>query len=530
MNTTIHALDAAIIVAYLAVLASVGIWFSRRQRTLDDFFLARQSMSWFPVGLSLMAALNSGIDYLMQPASTIRYGLVLLVGSASWLPLYPWVARVVLPFYRRLNTYTAYEFLEARFDVRVRTLAASIFIVWRLGWMATAIYVPCLAINAATNGAVPLTAMIVVLGVLVTGYTMLGGIQAVIWNDVIQFCIMFGGLAATVWISLTHVPGGLSEVWAAAHLAGLSSSVAPIDPAASATVLDRIVAFFREPINATAVFVAITVGRMAGYTTDQVMVQRFQTTKSLRDSRQAFVVNAAGDVLWMFGLSFVGLALLAYFRHHALPPEYASDRILPYFMSLVFPAGAVGLVLAAILAASLSSIDSAINSCTSVVVVDFYNRLVLGRQTGGVADDADSGRQVFVSRVSTAAFGLSGTILAANVSRIGTLLEIANKLINAFTGPLLGIYLLAMFSRRATSGPVLAAGVAGTFTSYYVAYHTRIGFMWPSTFGLAATLVVGGALSLALGTSAGAEARRFTWREVVGVRADADSFQPQLRA
>jgi Na+/proline symporter len=244
------------------------------------------------------------------------------------------------------------------------------------------------------------------------------------------------------------------------------------------------------------------------------MVQRFQTTKSLRDSRRAFVVNAAGDALWMFGLSFVGLALLAYFLHHPLPQEYASDRILPYFMSLAFPPGAVGLVLAAILAASLSSIDSAVNSCTSVVVIDFYNRLVRGKQSAALVSE-DARGQVFISRVSTVVFGIAGTILAANVARIGSLLEIANKLINAFTGPLLGIYLLAMFSRRATSGPVLAAGVIGTFTSYYVAYQTTIGFMWPSTFGLAATLAVGYALSIILRTSASVEARRLTWREVV---------------
>src|SRR5262249_21308390 len=155
-------------------MAAVGVYFSRRQRSLDQFFLARQSMTWLPVGLSLMAALNSGIDYLMQPSSTIRYGLVLLIGTASWLFLYPLVTRVTLPFYRRLNVYTAYEFLEARFDVRVRTLAAAIFIVWRLGWMATAIYVPCLAINAAAGGRIDLTTMILVLGVLVTLYTMLG--------------------------------------------------------------------------------------------------------------------------------------------------------------------------------------------------------------------------------------------------------------------------------------------------------------------------------------------------------------------
>ena len=509
MPNSLHALDVVILVIYLMSLAGVGIYFSRRQANLDDFFRARQSMSWLPVGVSLMAALNSGIDYLMQPASTIRYGLILLVGTSSWLFLYPWVSRVTLPFYRRLNTFTAYEFLEARFDVRVRTLAAGIFIVWRLGWMATAIYVPCLAIDAATGGHLDLTAMILMLGVLVTFYTMLGGIQAVIWNDVMQFCIMFGGLTATVWIALTQVPGGVGEIWVAAVGAGKTSLTTPIAFAGDAGVLDRIRGFFEQPINVTAILFAIVVGRMAGYTSDQVMVQRFQTTRSLNDSRRAFIINAAGDALWMFGLSFVGLALLAYFNHHPLPAEFASDKIVPYFMSIAFPAGAVGLVIAAILAASLSSIDSAINSCTSVMVIDIYSRLFLKRPTGGPG--GDDRRQVLVSRLATLAFGVSGTLLATNVSRIGSLLEIANRLINAFTGPLFGIYLLAMFSRRATSGPALVAGVTGTLTTYVVAYHSSIGFMWPSTFGLAATLLIGQGLALLVRSQPSAAALDLTW-------------------
>ena len=226
MQTTFTTLDGAIIVAYLVAMALVGVYFSRRQTTLNEFLMARQSMAWFPVGLSLMAALNSGIDYLMQPSATIRYGIVLLAGTTSWIFLYPWVSRVTLPFYRRLNLYTAYEFLEARFDVRVRTLAAGIFIVWRLGWMATAIYVPCLAIEAVTGGRMDLRVMIVVLGLVVTLYTALGGIEAVIWNDVMQFCIMFGGLGATVWLALSNVPGGLTEIWAAANNAAAASRCA----------------------------------------------------------------------------------------------------------------------------------------------------------------------------------------------------------------------------------------------------------------------------------------------------------------
>jgi SSS family transporter len=514
MPNALHAIDVVIVVVYLMTLGAVGVYFSRRQLNLGDFFLARQSMTWLPVGLSLMAALDSAIDYLMQPSSTIRYGLILLFGTTSWLFLYPWVARVTLPFYRRLNYFTAYEYLEARFDVRVRSLAAGIFIVWRLGWMATAIYVPCLAISAATGGTIPVTSTVLVLGAIVTLYTALGGVQAVIWNDVMQFCVRFGGLAAVVLIAARSVPGGVAAIWHIADAAGKTTIIAPI-AGSSGGLLAHVQAFFEQPLNVVSIMFALLVGRMAAYVGDQIMVQRLQTTRSLKDARQAFIVNAAGDVIWMFALSFVGLALFAYFQNHPLPEDFATDKMLPYFMSLTFPRGVVGLVIASIMASSLSSVDSAINSCTSVVVVDFYNRLILNRQTGVRQTAGDERHQVRVSRIATVAFGGIGTLLATNVSRIGNLLEIANKLINAFTGPLFGIYLLAMFSRRATGNATLVAGLAGTFTSYYVAYHTSIGFMWPSTFGLAGTLLSGWILSIVLSERPSADALRLTWRHVM---------------
>jgi SSS family solute:Na+ symporter len=272
-----------------------------------------------------------------------------------------------------------------------------------------------------------------------------------------------------------------------------------------------------QPVNLPAIVITMVLGRMASYTSDQVMVQRFQTTRSLQDSRQAYVINAAGDVLWMFGLSFVGLALLAYFTHHELPQAYSTDKILPYFISKAFPTGAVGLVIAAILAASLSSVDSAINACTSVMVVDIYGRFTRGssRETLGAKERGKA--DVRVSRIATAAFGLAGTILAMNVSRIGTLLEIANKLINAFSGPLFGIYVLAMFSRRASSASVLVGALTGSFVSYYVAYHTNIGFLWPSSFGLAATLAIASLVAAVSEAVGGRQTKgvHLTWYEVM---------------
>ncbi len=516
MQSSFHFIDWVIVAAYLLAMAGIGVYFSRRQNTLDHFILADRSMGWLPVGLSLMAALNSGMDYLMQPSATIKYGAVLTVGVVSWLAVYPWVAKVAFPFYHRLNFYTAYEYLEARFDVRVRTLGALIFVVWRLGWMATAMYVPSLAINAASGGQVDLNTVTITVGIIVTLYTMLGGIQAVIWNDVVQFCIMFGGLAATVAIVLFSVPGGLSEILAVAGAAGKLDVWVPLVDASATTPIAQVVSFFTQPLTLISLMASLVFGRMATYTSDQVMVQRLQTTRSIKDARQAFVVNAVGDALWMVGLSFVGLALFAYFQNRVLPPEFQTDKLVPYFMSLAFPAGAVGLVIAAIMAASISSIDSAINSCSSVAVVDIYNRLWIGKDLERGAQSAEGERrQVMASRVATVLFGGLGTVLACNVSRIGTLLEIANKVVNAFSGPLFGIFLLAMFSPQSRSGGVLAAGVAGAVVSYYVAYESAIGFMWPSTFGLAASLLVGAVLAAIMPAPADAPGRHLTWRAVM---------------
>src|SRR5688572_10091710 len=416
MRSSFHPVDWVIVAVYLLVMAGVGVYFSRRQTNLQRYLLASQRMGWLPVGLSLMAALNSGMDYLMQPSSTIRYGLVLTAGIFSWFALYAWVAKVAFPFFHRLNFFTVYEYLEARFDVRVRSLAAVIFILWRLGWMATAMYVPSLAINAASGGAVDLNTMTIIVGVLVTTYTMLGGIEAVIWNDVLQFCIMFGGLAATVGIVWFSVPGGLPEIFASANAAGKLDVFPPLVDPAAAGLGAQIVSFFEQPMTLVTLLTALIVGRMAQYTSDQVMVQRLQTTRSLPEARQAFIVNAAGDTLWMLGLSFVGFALFAYFQRQPLPPEFETDKLLPYFMSLAFPAGAVGLVIAAIMAASLSSIDSAINSCASVAVIDLYGRMWKGRQFVPGRQDAGA-TDVRVSRIATVIFGMLGTVLACDVAR-----------------------------------------------------------------------------------------------------------------
>jgi len=519
MGISLHWVDVCILAAYLVTLAGIGIYFSRQQVKLEDFFLARKGMTWLPIGLSLMAALNSGIDYLMQPSAIIKFGVVLLVVNLSWFLLYPYVFFVTLPLYRRLDVYSAYDYLERRFNLAVRGLGAAIFMLWRIGWMATALYVPCLAVSTAIGQKHLLAPMIITLGGLVTFYTMLGGIKAVIWTDVLQFCIMFAGLAGTIAIAWANVPGGFGEIAEVTWAVGSGQPAVP--PPELPGVLGRIEHFFMIPVTAIGIMIATMVSRIATYTSDQVMVQRFQTTRTIRDARQGFLITAVSDAVWMTALALVGISLFAYFRHHPLPPTVVEDpdKIFPYFMGEVFPVGLTGLVIAAILAASLSSIDSALNSMTSVATVDFYNRVALGRTGRESLSEGDQRRQVLVSRLLTLAIGVVGVTLSCNVDRLGTIFEIANKLINSFTGPMLGVFLLGMFTRRATAWGAFVGGFVGTGVTLYIVYLSsldvpRISFIWPSTFGLVTTLVLGYGWSLATG-SAPDDRRRWTFRGVM---------------
>ncbi len=482
--------DWAIIGLYMLMLLGIGWFHSRRQRTVKEYFLAGKHMSWLPIGLSLMAALNSGIDYLMQPSAFLKYGLVVILGSLSWLVLYPYAFFVTMPMYRRLDVYSAYEYLEQRFGVSVRCLAAAIFLAWRLGWMATALYVPCLAFHTATGGQLPLKPTILVLGAVATVYTMLGGVKAVIWTEVIQFLVMFGGLLLTAIIIFIHVPIDLAGLTAAAFEA--RGGPAAAEPACGTGTW--LLQLFREPVTWYGVLIATLVGRLTGYTSDQVMVQRFQTSRSIADVRQGFLITAISDATWMVTLTLVGVALSIYFRGRGLPAWVSAntDYHFPYFMSMVFPRGTTGPVIAAIMAASLSAIASAINSQSTVVFVDFYSRLVRGRRRPAESPDpAEQRFQMRLSKIAAVFAGLAGTLLACQLDRLGTLFEIGNKVIQTFTGPVLAIFWLGMFTRRATTFSAFAGGLVGTAVGVYVAFFSTLSFLWPAVFAFASAMAVG---------------------------------------
>lgn len=519
-----HFVDGLVIVVYLAILVLIGGYFSRDQKSLDDFIKGGKQIGWLPIGISLMAALNSGIDFVQTPAMVYTVGLVFVTLILGWIPLYPWISRVTIPFYQRLDVYSAYEYLERRFNVVVRTIGALIFILWRVGWMGAALYVPILAFQGATgiDDKRISTALAILLGVVVTTYTMLGGIKAVVWTDVLQFCIMFAGLFTMLAVIVSQVPGGVGEIYEIVRDAPRLNFAAQLPDLPNATVWDRFHQYFTTEVTAVGIILVVFITHVTTYTCDQIAIQRFQTAKSVKDARSAIIVNAVTDSVWIIVLGLLGLALFAFYSVSPMPEGSQNSLVVPYFLREHMPIiGITGLVLAAITAASLSSVDAAINSTTSVVMVDIYSRLLLGRvRPAENLTPREARREVLISRCVNGALGAIMIGIACYIPNMekSELYQAANKILSAFFGPLLGIFLLGMFSRRASSAGVIVGAFAGIgtslffsffsetpwlqricgslFGSRFVEFFREISWTWPSPFGIVAVIVVGYVASL----------------------------------
>lgn len=511
-------IDGGIIVTYLLALTAIGVYFSGKQRTLRDFVRGDKPVGAMAMGASLMAALNSGIDYVQLPAWGYRFGLIATVFVLTWVFIYPWITRVTVPFYRRLDVYSAYEYLERRFSLPVRLLGSSVYVLWRCGWMGAAIYVPCLAVSAATGGALPVVWMVVVLGVVVTAYTMLGGMRGVVFTDVLQFWIMFGGLAATCWFVFAQIPGGFDTFWNEGIKGGRFSLVGRIEGWDGATIGEKLrMYFFTDQVTFVGVMMGVGFNRLASYTADQVAVQRFQSTRSTAQARQAMIVNMVCDVVWGVVLTGIGLALYAYYTQSGgYPSNLRSDRLLPHFMSTVFPVGLTGLVIAAICAATLSSVDSAINATTSIVVVDFYDRLYKGRlRPAQNLSDEEQRLQLRISRFVNLMLGIVVVVFGSQMYRFGEVWQGVNRVLGAFGGPLFGIFVLGMFVKRAHSTGVMVGALVGMTYNVYVSLIVReLSFQWSYPLGVIVTIAVGYLASVVLPNPRRGE-EPLTWRRVM---------------
>lgn len=481
-------LDLAVLVAYMASLSALGVYFGRRQDSREEYLLGGRRIHWLLAGGSVVATLLSTLTYLAVPGEMIRYGLAYFTGLLG-LPLaIPVVTRVLLPRLMALRITSMYEYLERRYSPAMRTLAASIFTLRTLVWMGLIIYSCSLAVAEMSGWGLYWT--IAVTGLVTTFYASAGGLRTVIWTDNLQLAVLMGGaLAIPIYIALRTAAGPLRwwELFAAAGHTRIEFF--SLDLTVRLTMAGAMLSQF--------FWSACTQG------SDQVAVQRYLATPSLEAAKRSAWVYLAINLTLVALLALCGLALFAFYFErsglgvaefqHSVAPR--ADRLMPRFIVEELPPGISGLLLAALLAAAMSSLSSGINSVAAVVSSDLLGRSPLAARRGALS----LAKNVSVA-AGLAAVGLA-TATAWAVRRTDwNLIDLSQRLNHIFVGPLAVLFFAGILLARVDVRAGLAGFLVGTGWSVLVAFGSRwIGLEQPISF----TWLVPGSFLAGLAAAAG---------------------------
>lgn len=491
-----------VLALYMAATVFLGLSFTRKQKSLAGYFLAERSAPWWAVGISVLACDLSAISYMGAPAwayyEDLRYAMTIF--------MFPLMAVVVaylfIPFLARLKVFTIYEYLEHRFGLESRLFASALFLLQRASHMAIAIYAIALALQQIVGW--PVWACVTVVGALTTLYTVFGGMKAVLWTDVMQFFVLMGGVVVMAGVVLWSLNGDVVRIWQVAADAGHTRMLD-----LSANFWEA--GFWRE-MTIWGLFIGTMVYQIGAYGSDQVLVQRYLAAGSGRMMARSLIFCGLLQIPVIGILYLLGLAFFAYY--HA--PENAAllaslkelvgatqdnNMVLPHFVRNVLPSGLAGLVFAGLFAATMSVFSSGLNSLSTATCMDFIVRL---RQTR-----SDSAELTLThARWITLAWGVFVTLAAIGVyfAKMGPLLQAAATIIGFFSGPLLGMFLLGIFTTRATSPgaiigallgfvSVLALWFGATFAERmgypFSVLQNEVSFIWYPVAGCVPTLVFG---------------------------------------
>lgn len=478
---TFHPLDIATVVIYLISILAMGVVFGQHQ-SRREFFMAGGSMGWVTVGLSVMATLFSSNSFVFYPSAAFGDSLRIGLSLIAFTLMTPIVMWVFIPVYARLKVETAYEYLELRYHVSIRTLASGLFIFLRIGWMASATYAASVVVASVAQ--VSQFTVIIGLGIASIGYTMLGGLRAVMWTDVVQFFVFGGTILVTLVLIIIHGATNPSEI-VQTYFDGREGLIVDFTPSLTLQY------------GSWAILIGVFLEALSAFGVDQVAVQRYLSARSEKTSQLGALLNLGAMWVVMPGLLAIGVSLYSYFSHNpselggealaeilANDPKIA-DRALPEFVRLYFPPGLGGLFLAALMAAIMSSIDSGIHSVTTAIVVDFRDRLFPHLKPKSDA------AEILSIRIMVVVIGAIAIGLACNVGSLGNVFDIGKKMTAAFGGPLLAIFILALFASRTSWPGVLVSVSLSTAITLVLMYQRDDWFsvwFWPIGFGLSLIL------------------------------------------
>ncbi|OHB77059.1 MAG: sodium:solute symporter [Planctomycetes bacterium RBG_16_64_10] len=431
MQTHFSLFDNLIVVGYLAAMVFLGTRFKAKSSTPSGFMIAQGKLPSWAVGLSILGAFVSSITFLAYPGQAFNFNWDAFLFSLT-LPMAALVATIYfIPLYRTRVKVSAFEYMEQRFGGWARVYSSVSFMFGESTRVGMILYLLSLPLHDITGW--PYVAIIVVAGMTVIFYTMIGGIEAVVWTDVVQVIILFGGAFAAVFFVFAQMPEGPRQVFAIAAEHDKFSlgrwDLSLVYPTAWVVVLYGIMENLRN------------------FGVDQNNVQRYHTTRTIRDASRSLWTAALGYIPISALFLFIGTCMFAYYTvyRNQLPPELRAqdmgDKIFPYFIATQLPAGVRGLLIAAIFAAAQSTIASSLNCLSTLTYYDFYRKYF--------RRDTDDQQSMKMLRCYTVIWGVIGTLtgLALAFSGIPRALETGWQLGGIAGGGVIGLFLLGvMFS------------------------------------------------------------------------------------
>ncbi|MEQ1757708.1 MAG: sodium:solute symporter [Vicinamibacterales bacterium] len=546
-------LDWFIVVVYLVWMVWDGLRRTKNVDALEGYFLGGRSLPWWAVGLSVMATQLSAITMVGTTGQGFNDGMRFLQFYYA-LPIAMIVLSVTLvPFFHNSGVYTAYEYLERRFDAKTRAFTSLLFLGSRSMSLGVVISAPAVVISVMFGLSVTQTVLVLALPTAV--YTMFGGVQAVAWTDVKQMVFIVGGLLAAVVVLIVGLPADVS-LSDALHVAGSTGRLQTFDFSFDLT---NQYTFWSGTIAALFLFCSY-------FGTDQSQVQRYLTTKSVDEARGSLLMSAYWKIPLQALVLLIGVLMFVYYlftpgpmlfdgrhdqalREGARATEYqalqsrftdASDQrraaarafsaaraagqgvdaaqadlrardaevrgvraeaqrfvraatgdssyndtnyVFPTFITTQMPVGVVGLLIAAILAAAMSTIAGELSALSTASVIDFYRRFL--------RPEASDAHFLRVSRIATGFWALFSSVVAVWAASLGSLIEVVNRFGSFFYGSILGVFILAIGAKRATSNGAFIGLLAGMASVWYAASYTPVAFLWHNVIGAVAVVIVG---------------------------------------
>jgi SSS family transporter len=464
------ALDWTVVGCYFLVVVGISVFVaSKMNHSTDNFFLGGKRIPWWAAGLSIFGSKLSALTFIAIPAKTYATDWVYIFANLMIVAVVPVVIVFFLPYFRKVNITSVYEYLAIRFNSNVKLIGSLTFIMFQVGRLGIVIYIPALVLSTVTG--VNLISCIFIITIITTAYTMSGGIEAVIWTEVIQVVVLLGGAFLCFYFIADSV-GGVNVIYDEA-MANDKLKIANWGWAIT------------EPVLWVVIF-GNFLTQLTIYTSDQVVVQRYLTTPTLQEAKKSIYTNALMVLPATFIFFGVGTALWVFFRHNPemLNPHGRTDNIFPWYISQQLPAGLSGLVIAGLFAATMSTISSSMNSIATVATTDFYRHIR--------PKSSDHERFRF-ARWITLGLGCLGILIAVWLVFLknSSIWDQYLKLMGLFGGCLAGMFIGGIFFKSINSKGILLGFVISAVILYFVQKGEYIHFFLYPGVGIFGCIIFG---------------------------------------